>query len=94
MEQSKFIKHRLPCTACNSSDAVSVNEDGSAKCFSCNTWYVKYDQNIVGDKVENKTNDSNPLNAHGGVFAPLTDRSIKKERINNYRCRFCRCTKN
>lgn len=84
MEQSKFIKHRLPCTACNSSDAVSVNEDGSAKCFSCNTWYVKYDQNIIGDKVENKTNDSNPLNAHGGVFAPLTDRSIKKETAQKY----------
>ena len=84
MEQSKFIKHRLPCTACNSSDAVSVNEDGSAKCFSCNTWYVKYDQNIIGEKVENKTNDSNPLNAHGGVFAPLTDRSIKKETAQKY----------
>jgi twinkle protein len=84
MEQSKFIKHRLPCTACDSSDAVSVNEDGSAKCFSCNTWYVKYDQNIIGEKVENKVNNSNPLNAHGGVFAPLTDRSIKKETAQKY----------
>jgi len=42
MKQSKFIKHRLPCKSCNSSDAVSINADGSAKCFSCNTWYIKY----------------------------------------------------
>ncbi len=82
MEQSKFIKHQLPCTACDSSDAVSVNEDGSAKCFSCDTWYIKYDDNIVGDKMI--TENTTALNAHGGLFAPLTDRSIKKETAQKY----------
>jgi len=86
MQQSKFIKHRLPCKACDSSDAVSVNADGSAKCFSCETWYIKYDDNIIGDEevtVDNNQ-DTNALNAHGGLFAPLTDRSIKKETAQKY----------
>ena len=80
MEQSKFIKHRLPCKSCNSSDAVSINKDGSAKCFSCNTWYIKYDENITGEEMT----DTTLLNSHGGVFAPLSDRSISKETAQKY----------
>ena len=80
MEQSKFIKHRLPCKSCNSSDAVSVNKDGSAKCFSCNTWYIKYDENIIGEEMT----DTTILNAHGGLFAPLSDRNISKETAQKY----------
>jgi hypothetical protein len=30
-----FVKYHQPCPLCNSSDAASVNEDGSAYCFSC-----------------------------------------------------------
>lgn len=30
-----FVKHRLPCPSCGSSDAVSENEDGSTYCFAC-----------------------------------------------------------
>ena len=80
MEQSKFINHRLPCKSCNSSDAVSINKDGSAKCFSCHTWYIKYDENITGEEMT----DTTLLNSHGGVFAPLSDRSISKETAQKY----------
>mgnify|MGYP001486429262 CR=1 FL=1 len=36
-EQNKngFVKYHLPCPLCSSSDAVSVNADNSAYCFSC-----------------------------------------------------------
>ena len=37
--ENKFVKYHLPCHECGSSDAVSVNEDGSAKCFSCDKFY-------------------------------------------------------
>ena len=80
MKQSKFIKHRLPCKSCGSSDAVSLNEDGTAKCFSCDTWYIKYDDNIIGEEVT----DTTTVNAHGGLFAPLSDRSISKETAQKY----------
>ena len=35
MEKSKFVKYHVPCPECDSSDAASINEDGSLKCFSC-----------------------------------------------------------
>ena len=37
----KFKKYHLPCPACGSSDALSINENGSAKCFSCDTFFPK-----------------------------------------------------
>ena len=37
----KFKDCHLPCPACGSSDALSVNENGSAKCFSCDEFFPK-----------------------------------------------------
>lgn len=30
-----FVKTHQPCDSCGSSDALSINDDGSTKCFSC-----------------------------------------------------------
>ena len=35
MENKTWDKLKQPCPLCPSSDAVGINEDGSAKCFSC-----------------------------------------------------------
>jgi hypothetical protein len=32
-----FVKTHQPCLSCDSSDGMSVNEDGSTYCFVCNT---------------------------------------------------------
>lgn len=32
-----FVKTHQPCPSCDSSDALSVNEDGSSFCFACST---------------------------------------------------------
>ena len=40
-----FIKHQLPCPKCGGSDPVSLNEDGSAKCFSCDKFFPKFEEN-------------------------------------------------
>ena len=79
----KFTKLHLPCPECGSSDALSVNENGSAKCFSCNKFFPK---GVEGDAVAPKvTQDSvREVNAHGGVFAKLTDRSISRETAEKY----------
>ena len=41
-EQSKFVRHKLPCPSCGGSDPVSMNEDKSAHCFSCETHFPNY----------------------------------------------------
>jgi len=87
MEQDlKFKKCHLPCPACGSSDALSVNENGSAKCFSCDEFFPKgvdKQDNIVSNKT-NMTETVRELNAHGGVFAKLADRNISRETAEKY----------
>ena len=79
----KFTKLHLPCPACGSSDALSVNENGSAKCFSCDKFFPK---GVDGQAVTpTQTNETiREVNAHGGVFAKLTDRSISRETAEKY----------
>ena len=83
----KFIKFHLPCPSCESSDAVSQNEDGSAKCFSCNEFFPRFDKqpDFKSNQGDNTIQDAvRVLNAHGGVYAKLTDRSIAKETAEKY----------
>ena len=42
MDRSEFVELHKPCPLCNSSDACSINEDGSAKCFSCDEFFPDY----------------------------------------------------
>ena len=86
---TKFIKHKLPCPKCDSSDAVSLNADGSAKCFSCNTFFPDYDK---ADDMSTSTNTIVPmkqpetsfLNSYTGVYAPLTDRNISEQTARKF----------
>tara|TARA_R110000737_G_scaffold324073_1_gene336934 strand:+ start:191 stop:1852 length:1662 start_codon:yes stop_codon:yes gene_type:complete len=83
MQQSKFVKYHVPCPQCKSSDAVSVNEDGSAKCFSCDSFFPKYSTGVMSmDKIQ--TPHTPAVNAHGGVFAKLSDRNISKESAEKF----------
>ena len=41
-----FVKHKLPCPKCGGSDPVSLNDDGSAKCFSCETYFLNYNKAV------------------------------------------------
>ena len=60
---TKFIKHKLPCPKCDSSDAVSLNDNGSAKCFSCNTFFPDYD-NADDNVVEMKQPETILFHTH------------------------------
>lgn len=84
-EQSKFVKYHVPCHECGSKDAVSVNADGSAKCFSCDKFYTNYEGKVT--HMTNYIQQPTPkpsVNAHGGIFAKLTDRNISKETAQKY----------
>ena len=37
-----FVEYHLHCESCGSSDAVSLNDDGSAYCFSCSGYFKNY----------------------------------------------------
>ena len=52
MEKTKFIKYHVPCPECGSSDAVSVNSDGSAKCFSCSKFFPNFEGGDIKNLIE------------------------------------------
>ena len=82
MEQNKFVKYHVSCHECGSSDAVSVNEDGSAKCFSCGKFYSNYEDKVT--PMEKYKQPTTIVNPHGGIFGKLIDRNITKETAEKY----------
>ncbi len=83
---STWDKVHQPCPVCNSSDAVGVNEDGSAKCFSCDTFMPNYEQSCEGNNMEVQTDNTfkQPDNIEVGSFSALTDRKISKDTAQKY----------
>ena len=76
-----FVKYHQPCPLCGSSDAASINEDGSAYCFSCDTRVSDYTKltefKPSSDNVEEfKVKQTNSINEIEGSFEELTDRGI------------------
>ena len=78
--QLKFIKKHQPCPNCGSSDARSINENGTSKCFSCNKFFKSDGSHIDQESVsvfENKPEQE-------GVYASLSDRQISLETAKKY----------
>ena len=71
----------LPCEECGSSDALSLNDDGSAWCFSCQHYFKDYNKEPVADF---KVHKNNTMNTSPGVFVELTDRGISLETAKKY----------
>ena len=85
-----FVKHNQPCHSCGGSDPVSVNDDGSAYCFSCNTFFKDYSTSDVQQTQEDNTID---FTVHQGAskegfvhrnFNELTDRGISLATAKKY----------
>ena len=72
-----FVEYHKPCHLCDSSDAVSINEDGSGYCFSCNERIHDYYGNRdYEDNVQDfKTYKNNTMNSNEGVFQTIKDRN-------------------
>ena len=81
-------KVHQPCPLCDSTDAVGVNEDGSAKCFSCDSFMPNYKDSCEGKNMETKQQTSTafkqPDNIEVGSFSALTDRRITKNTAQKY----------
>jgi len=86
---TQFVKHKLPCPKCGSSDAVSLNNNGSAKCFSCNTFFPDYDN---ADNMSTNDNNIVPmkqpetsfLNSYTGVYSAISDRGISENTAKKF----------
>ena len=85
-----FVKFHLPCNSCGGSDPVSQNADGSAYCFSCNTFFKDYStpevqqQDTVTDFTRYQPNGT----GSGNSYNALTDRGISIDTAKNGQ-RFC-----
>ena len=55
MENKTWHKLHQPCPLCKSSDAVGINEDGSAKCFSCGEFMPNYNNSCEGKDMVQQT---------------------------------------
>ena len=83
---STWDKVHQPCPVCARSDAVGVNEDGSAKCFSCDTFMPNYKESCEGKNMEVQKDNTfkQPDNIEVGSFSALTDRKISKDTAQKY----------
>ena len=82
--QSKngFVKYHLPCPLCSSSDAVSLNADGSAYCFSCQEYMREYNAEQE-PTIINRENETKSFQTQSD-FAEIVDRNIKTDTCKKY----------
>jgi len=83
-EQNKngFVKYHLPCPLCSSSDAVSVNADNSAYCFSCQEYIREY--NLEQEPtIINRDHEKKDFVGQSD-FAEIVDRNIKADTCKKY----------
>lgn len=80
MNEKTWDKLKQPCPLCPSSDAVGINEDGSAKCFSCGEFMPNYEQACNGKTMTptETIQPKQPDNVSEGNFIALTDRKISQ----------------
>ena len=91
---STWDKVHQPCPLCNSSDAVGVNEDGSAKCFSCDSFIQDYYTETGEDRpmtttiatVTNlKDKKQNTLEVpKNGIFTRIEHRNLSEKTARKY----------
>jgi len=88
MDDKTWDKVHQPCPMCGSSDAVGVNKDGSAKCFSCDEFMFDYKGACEGKNMtittKPKTEYKQLDNVNEGSFIALTDRGISQATAQKY----------
>jgi twinkle protein len=80
-----FVAFRKPCPECGGSDPVQINDNGSAKCFSCQTYFRDYEKAMNGEPVSDfKTYKNNSMNNIAGEYLELRDRKISLATAKKY----------
>ena len=83
VNKNGFVKFHLPCPLCSSSDAVSVNADNSAYCFSCQEYIREYDM-----ELQPTTNSNNEYEVKDYMkesnYAEIIDRNISEQTCKKF----------
>lgn len=81
-----FVKTHVACPKCGGKDPVAVNDDGSAKCFSCGEFMRDYEAAIQGEEnvTDFSTYQRNKMDNLTGEFYALSDRGISLETAKKY----------
>ena len=56
LQESTWSEYKLPCPKCGGSDPVAKNKNGSAKCFSCGTFFSSYEEAVEGKVIQKNNN--------------------------------------
>ena len=75
-----FVETHKPCSVCDSSDGASINEDGTAKCFSCGTFYTYEGGEMI--QAPKLVKDNVVINE--GDYNALRDRGISEATAKRY----------
>ena len=79
-----FVKYHLPCPLCSSSDAVSVNADNSAYCFSCQEFIKEYDMEIQPTTTQSKNEYEVKDFMKDSNYAEIIDRNISEDTCKKF----------
>lgn len=84
-----FIKTHIACDTCGSSDAASLNEDGSTYCFSCSTFTPAEDNDIDMEAVLETTSLLNKVKKQMKQFqdnepCPVPERRLTRATAERY----------
>lgn len=82
--QSNWVEHHVPCPECGSQDNVSINKDGSWKCFGgdCQAHGQHYGDGNY--ELSDKTKKKETKLTATGILGALTDRKISSETAKKY----------
>ena len=79
-----FVKYHLPCPLCSSSDAVSVNADNSAYCFSCQQFIKEYDMELQPTTTQSKNEYEVKDFMKDSNYAEIIDRNISEDTCKKF----------
>jgi len=79
-----FVKYHLPCPLCSSSDAVSVNADNSAYCFSCQEFIKEYDMELQPTTTQSKNEYEVKDFMKDSNYAEIIDRNISEDTCKKF----------
>ena len=79
-----FVKYHLPCPLCSSSDAVSVNADNSAYCFSCQEFIKEYDMELQPTTTQSKNEYEVKDFMKESNYAEIIDRNISEDTCKKF----------
>ena len=85
-----FVETHKDCPACNHRECLAINEDGSAKCFSCGTYIRNYTgeamettPRLVKDRVTIREGDFYALKDRGITLATAKKYGVRSTHNNN-----------